>query len=174
MASLLHLIVALSLILFTRNSFGFAEHEKLQARIVVANNATTVSLEPKFFPSHGSKRVEIQYGPFTTPSSSVNNGMQTFEVITATKPCSDCLITWMQAGLIYPNGTYANANTGMWLHHVVLTNTARPAAVCGFSNGGERFFASGNERTPINICVNGLVCLRVSNVGTITNLKQHR
>jgi hypothetical protein len=73
----------------------------------------------------------------------------------------------MQAGLTYPNGSYANADTGMWLHHVVLTNTAVPAAVCGLSNGGDRFFASGNERTPVNICVNGSVRLRISRVGML-------
>ena len=84
--------------------------------------------------------------------------MHTFSEYAAEKPCSDCIITWMQAGLEYPNGTYANANTGMWLHHIVLTNTDRPSSVCGMQYGGDRFFASGNERTAVNICVNGLAC----------------
>lgn len=58
---------------------------------------------------------------------------------------------------MYPNGTYANSNTGMWLHHVVLTNTGKTSATCGKEYGGDRFFASGNERTPVSISANGLV-----------------
>jgi hypothetical protein len=35
-----------------------------------------------------------------------------------TKPCSDCMILGMNAGLEYPDGKDANTDTGMWLHHV--------------------------------------------------------
>lgn len=56
---------------------------------------------------------------------------------------------------MYPNRTYANSDTGMRLHHVVLTNTGRLSATCGTEYGGDRFFASGNERTPVSICANG-------------------
>lgn len=34
------------------------------------------------------------------------------------KPCEECFITRMQAGLEYPNTTNANIDSGMWLHHV--------------------------------------------------------
>lgn len=70
-------------------------------------------------------------------------------------PCSNCAITWMQAGLEYPNGSYANANTSLLLHHTFMANTAQPDAVCGSNASGERFFASGNERLVADISVNG-------------------
>ena len=124
---------------------------------IAAPTSNVTSLTPQYFQNYGSKRVQITYGPFTAPSSSVNNGMKDFEIRNVTKPCSDCLITWIQAGLVYPNGTYANSDTGMWLHHVVLTNTGKASAVCGTEWGGDRFFASGNERTPVSISANGLV-----------------
>jgi hypothetical protein len=109
----------------------------------------------QFFSQFKSERVKIRYGPFTVPAMSVNNGMKTFTAPVAQKPCTDCLVTWIQAGLEYPNGTVANADTGLWLHHTVFSNTQRTAIICPASSTGDEFFASGNERTPTNICVNG-------------------
>jgi hypothetical protein len=34
------------------------------------------------------------------------------------KPCEECVVFRLQAGLEYSNGTYANIDSGMWLHHV--------------------------------------------------------
>ena len=34
------------------------------------------------------------------------------------KPCSDCYIVGMNAGLEYTDGKDANTDTGLWLHHV--------------------------------------------------------
>ncbi|KAK5019617.1 hypothetical protein LTR16_000398 [Cryomyces antarcticus] len=73
----------------------------------------------------------------------------------AEKPCTDCTVTWMQAGLEYPDGSHANANTSLWLHHTFLVNTNRVDSVCGADSPGERFFASGNEREAADITVNG-------------------
>jgi hypothetical protein len=109
----------------------------------------------QFFPNHNSKRVKIPYGPFTAPAMSVNNGMKNWTVNVAQKPCADCLVTWIQAGLEYPNGTVANADTGLWLHHAVFFNTQSTSIVCPQKGIGDKFFASGNERTAANICVNG-------------------
>lgn len=109
----------------------------------------------QFFPQYNSQRVKIRYGTFTVPAMSVDNGMKDYTVPVAQKPCTDCLVTWIQAGLEYPNGTDANANTGFWLHHTVFSNTNRTAVVCPQSRIGDEFFASGNERTPANICANG-------------------
>ena len=97
----------------------------------------------------------IRYGPWNVPSMDMMNGMGDYHIKDAEMPCADCLITWMQAGFEYPNGTYANANTSLWLHHTFLVNSGRPDAVCGMDWGGERFFASGNERTIVDICMNG-------------------
>ena len=123
-----------------------------------AGNVT--EMDAQFFKNMGSKRVMVKYGPYLAPSASQGNGMQTFLEANATLPCNDCLITFMQAGLEYPNGTYANADTGMWLHHGVLLDTAQKDSVCpkGIESlpvAPNRFFASGNERTPVNLCANG-------------------
>jgi hypothetical protein len=117
-------------------------------------NSNVTDLTPSYFTGDGSKRVKITYGPYTAPSSSLNNGMADFEGKDITMPCKDCLITYMVAGLEYPNGSYANADTGMWLHHTVLMDTAKNDTVCslGIAN---RFFASGNERTIFDLTVNG-------------------
>ena len=80
------------------------------------------SLTPTQFGQYGAKRVQIRYGPFMAPAvSNGNMGMKDFMEPLATMPCSDCLITIIKANLTYPNGSYANANTGMWLHHVGTT-----------------------------------------------------
>lgn len=61
----------------------------------------------------------------------------------------------MQAGLEYPDGTVANTDTKMWLHHTVFSVLSRPNSVCPEKSGGDRFFASGNERSPIDLAANG-------------------
>jgi len=129
----------------------------------IANTVTaTAALNPnmtmetaQFFTQHKSERVKIRYGPFTVPAMSVDSGMKNFEVPIAQKPCTDCLVTWAQAGLEYPNGTVANANNGLWLHHTVFVNTQKTATICPQGIKGDPFFASGNERTPADICVSG-------------------
>jgi hypothetical protein len=120
-----------------------------------AQNSNRTMETAQFFPQYKSERAKIRYGPFTAPAMSVNNGMKSYVVDVAQKPCTDCLVTWILAGLEYPNGTVANANTGLWLHHAVFSNTQRTGIVCPQSSIGDQFFASGNERTPANICVNG-------------------
>jgi hypothetical protein len=72
-------------------------------------NVTT--LKAQFFPEHKSQRVMIRYGPFTAPPMSEHNGMKNFEQRVAQMPCADCLVTWVQAGLTYEDGTEANADT---------------------------------------------------------------
>jgi hypothetical protein len=82
--------------------------------------------------------------------------MATFLDLDATKPCDECLITWMQASLEYPNGTIANSDTGMWLHHSVALNRGRNDTVCGGTAlSPQRFFASGNERTAVDLSLSG-------------------
>ena len=50
----------------------------------------------------------------------------------------------------------------MWLHHTVWTNLARPDPESGTCPShkyprGDRFFASGNERTPVDLTANGSI-----------------
>jgi hypothetical protein len=112
-------------------------------------------LEQQYFQDLGSKRIKIRYGPYTTPNATVNGGMEHFGSPKARLPCQNCVITWMKAGLEYENGDDANATTGMWLHHAVLVNPAKVDATCGPAAQGSRFFASGNERTPVDFCKKG-------------------
>lgn len=67
-----------------------------------------------------------------------------------TKPCTGkCNLLVAQAGLEYANGTEASMANGSWLHHIVVlaTGSGRKDTVCPMLPG-ERFFSSGNERTP--------------------------
>lgn len=67
-----------------------------------------------------------------------------------TKPCTGkCNLLVAQAGLEYANGTEAGMANGSWLHHIVVlaTGPGRKDTVCPMLPG-ERFFSSGNERTP--------------------------
>jgi hypothetical protein len=69
----------------------------------------------------------------------------------------------MQAGLEYLDGTDASVDKGMWLHHTVLHNEARTALHnCDKSNRRQRFFASGNERTAVDLSSNGYVMAPIS------------
>jgi hypothetical protein len=54
---------------------------------------------------------------------------------------------------VYADGTKATMDDGPMLHHAVLTSQFRSDATCGNSwlgLAGERFFASGDERTAIS------------------------
>jgi len=121
---------------------------------IVSDDPNVEYLEPQYFHEYKSERVRIKYGPYEVPPSHIHNGMKNFVDRNATMPCYDCLITWFQADLVYPDGTIANADTGMWLHHTVLTNGGKND-VRGCKYDGERFLASGNERTLVDISMNG-------------------
>ena len=84
-----------------------------------------------------------------------NDGMGGFFEHSTFAPCRDCFLTWMQMGLEYSDGTTADANTGMWLHHGVMVNRNQTDVVCQRHSYGQRFFASGNERTIADLSVNG-------------------
>lgn len=92
----------------------------------------------------------VRYGPFTVPAKS----MISFLPSDVAKPCNGCWITKIQPDLVYADGSRANFNTGFMLHHIVLFNGGKTDTTCpaGIDFGskvvtGERFFASGNERT---------------------------
>ena len=84
-----------------------------------------------------------------------NDGMGGFSDYATFVPCRDCFITSIQMGLEHVGGTTADANTGMWLHHGVMVNRNQTDAVCGTNGYGQRFFASGNERTMVDLTGNG-------------------
>jgi len=82
-------------------------------------------------------------------------GMKTFNVENISVPCTDCYITWWRAGLEYPDGSHANANTSMWLHHLAVLNAKRRDVTCTERKAVERSLVSGNEREPIDMTANG-------------------
>jgi hypothetical protein len=97
----------------------------------------------------------IRYGPYTVPAATPTKmGMiENSFAFNVEKPCSNCYITTMQAGLVTPDGATANVNNGLWLHHMVLFDTAKQDLTCpglGVGALGQRFFSSGNERTPVH------------------------
>lgn len=81
--------------------------------------------------------------------------MKTFVVANMALPCQDCFITNFVAGLEYPNGSYANADTGLWLHHVLIANLYGKDASCPDGGEFERSFAAGNERSRADLTLNG-------------------
>lgn len=81
----------------------------VQSHICCTDPNVTI-LKAQFFPEHKSQRVMIRYGPFTVPPISEDNGMKNFDQMAAQVPCTDCLVTWMQAGLTYEDGSEANAD----------------------------------------------------------------
>jgi hypothetical protein len=84
-----------------------------------------------------------------------DDGMGGFHEPSALLPCRNCLVTWMQAGIESVDGAPMDAGNGMWLHHAVFVNKARKDTVCGEDYFGQRFFATGNERTAVDLCSGG-------------------
>jgi hypothetical protein len=94
----------------------------------------------------------VRYGPYTIPgATSSGPGMVHNQLrLAVPRPCVDCYITSFTPDLVYADGTEANMSTGAMLHHFVLGSQFRRDATCGSSGlglFGERFFASGDERT---------------------------
>ena len=79
--------------------------------------------------------------------------MMSFTSATTKMPCQECLITGYVVDLLFENGTVANANNGMWLHHIGLMNMQRNDAAC--DDYPDRITVNGNERTPIDLTLAG-------------------
>lgn len=97
----------------------------------------------------------IRYGSYTIPAatSTANGKINNKLVLAVAKPCVLCNITSMKAALTYADGSNANVDTGPMLHHMVLSSAFRSDPTCsGNLLGliGQRFFASGNERTTVS------------------------
>jgi hypothetical protein len=93
---------------------------------------------------------KVRYGPFTIPASPNPGDMdQAGELNTRLtniqKPCTNCSILGLRPAVTYADGSEANWNTDVMLHHAVWFNTSRSDLTC--QGWPQRFFASGNERT---------------------------
>jgi hypothetical protein len=103
----------------------------------------------------------IQYGPYTIPAGSgdpmdhMGMGMLENQIVqNIAKPCTSCTIIGVTPDLVYSNGSEANIATGPMLHHAVFLDQAKSDVTCGSSGPGllgQRFFASGNERTAVDL-----------------------
>ena len=144
----------LAIVATATDSFGnvlgaLGRHSTLQQLSV---NPNVTNFTATQFTQYGAMGVQIKYGPFLAYSATNNSGMVDY-LQTVPMPCKDCLVTFMQAGLEYPNGTYANTDTGMLLHHIVLFESGHSDTTC--PELPSIMFASGNERTPIDMTVKG-------------------
>jgi Stress up-regulated Nod 19 len=97
----------------------------------------------------------VSYGPFTVGAASMDMPTM-YDTLRfgVSRPCVACYLTSMQARLRYANGTTANYDTGIMLHHVVLASQWQKDVTCSgtpLGLAGQRFFASGNERTLIDL-----------------------
>ena len=98
---------------------------------------------------------QIRVGPFVIPPEGAGGAAAhaNIAVPSIAKPCTNCFLQQFEPDLVYADGSSANLDTGMMLHHAVLFAAGRQDATCGPEQPfpgklGERFFASGNERTP--------------------------
>lgn len=140
---------------------------KVRNRPLHHHSETLVSTN---FAKYRPQRVKVSYRQVTVPKMTENDGMGGFLDESAYLPCTDCLITYMSSSLEFPDGTIADANAGMWLHHAVFVNQGRADTVCPVGSYGQRFYATGNERTPIDISVGRLV---FTNLAYLTDAEFH-
>jgi len=120
-------------------------------------------------PIPGVQRIKVRSGPYKVPNmmtpsfpTGVHGMLWNKPDRTVQKPCDGhCTILKQWAGLEYPNGTNANIDSGMWLHHMVhfTSGPTRWDPVCYNKlslphtalflkpNQAERYFSSGNERS---------------------------
>jgi hypothetical protein len=88
--------------------------------------------------------------PFHLPAASGGTPGQIHNVqITIPAPCTNCAITDMVPELVDLSGNPVGLSDGLVLHHFVILNPGKPDVTCGVFPG-DRFFASGNERTHVH------------------------
>ncbi|KAK1759558.1 hypothetical protein QBC47DRAFT_292019, partial [Echria macrotheca] len=112
------------------------------------------TVQARYFPDLKSQRVLVKYGPFPVPPIGNSHTMGNF-TLPIPLPCSNCTVTHVLGGLEYPNGTTANTNTGMYLHHAVVFNYNDLSVTCAERKIPAPVFASGNERTVISPSLSG-------------------
>jgi hypothetical protein len=99
----------------------------------------------------------VRYGPYTIQPAAENpdgtHGHANLPGFNANveKPCTNCYIVGMKPDMVKATGERAGHSNNLMLHHMVLFNSeaGRTDATCptGLGSLGQRFFASGDERT---------------------------
>jgi hypothetical protein len=132
-------------------------------RLVLLVCALVAVLVPASSASAAITTKTIEYGPYTIPAGGGdphNHGTMgaiANKIVTnISKPCTGCTLIGATPDLVYENGTKANITEGPMLHHAVFMaqSSGKSDATCGSSGPGllgERFFATGNERTAIDL-----------------------
>jgi hypothetical protein len=105
----------------------------------------------------------IEYGPWTIPAGSGDPhnhdamGMISNQIVqNITKPCTGCTIIGVTPDLVYTSGAKATISEGPMLHHAAFMaqSSGKSDVTCGSSGPGllgERFFATGDERTAVDL-----------------------
>jgi hypothetical protein len=98
----------------------------------------------------------VKVGPFLLPPAPMGTVPNQNRVLPQiSKPCSNCYITSVVPHLVYADGSNADMDTGVMLHHLVIVEPGKTDVTCARTEGigaaGRRIFASGNERTPITL-----------------------
>ncbi|KAI5856026.1 hypothetical protein BZA05DRAFT_434459 [Tricharina praecox] len=108
----------------------------------------------------GATFTKTRHGPYNMDAMGM---IANRPIISPQKPCSNCYVVALQAGLEYADGTPANVDTGAWLHHMVLVNagTGKYDLVCGRPSP-KRLYAAGNERTTSRINGSGKYGLAIA------------
>ncbi|HEX6754255.1 MAG TPA: hypothetical protein VF093_11810 [Solirubrobacterales bacterium] len=122
-----------------------------------------VALVPAASASAAITTKTIDYGPYTIPAGNGDPhdheeaGMITNQIVqNIAKPCTGCSIIGVTPDLVYTDGSKATISQGPMLHHAMFAakSSGKSDVTCG-SKGpgllGERFFASGDERTPMDL-----------------------
>jgi hypothetical protein len=124
-------------------------------------------------PNHPGTLWKALYGPFTIPAAtSPSQPGQLHNVPTTepTPPCNpNCRITDMVPELVFSDGTTANMQQGILLHHFVFFNSANQGLACT-NPVSEPFWGSGNERTPLHLPSPYGYGITGSNVSMLTHL----
>jgi len=97
-------------------------------------------------------RTPIVVRPHSGHGGEHGHGTHTTIAAPMTPPCVNCYVTSVTPDLTYRDGSSANYDTGVMLHHAVLFDRSKKDVTCGDSRTfydltGRRIFASGNERT---------------------------
>jgi hypothetical protein len=132
----------------------FAVLATILAAVALMGLAASASANPVVIPSFSDPRGDLPnrpgvlergtYGPFTIPA----NGQLHNVPSSIPAPCTDCRITDMVPNLVFTNGSTANMQDGLLLHHFVIFNPAQQGIGCPIS---EPFFGAGNERSHLHL-----------------------
>jgi hypothetical protein len=123
------------------------------------------------------KLVKMRYGPFKVPANSMLAPLPDFAGgATIHKPCEECYMGAFQGGLEYEDGSEANVDTGMYLHHFVIVNNNKPDWLCGLRTGGlfrqQWVYNSGNERPPVRLNSKYKFGMRLDKEDTLSALSE--